>query len=169
MKDFQSEVNYNQTIKRTLRVGPFDCDGLRVMTAAKYPVYMDFIRCKLIARFKLYRAIVKRKLAPSLGSQKLIYRKPLKVWSKFDVILEFAEMDDKWVYHMHYFKQEKEIKALGVVRTLVWKKSIPTALSNSMEEVGATEKTKAPNWVLKLFEDDKDIIANANKKFWLSA
>jgi hypothetical protein len=56
-------------------------------------------------------------------------------------------MDDKWVYYIHYFEQEKEIKALGVVRTLVWKKSILTALSDIMEEVGATEKTKAPNGV----------------------
>jgi acyl-CoA thioesterase FadM len=73
-------VKYNQTIRRTFRVGPFDCDGLRVMKAAKYAVYMDFIRWELIARFKLYKAIVKRKLAPSLGSQKLIYRRPLKIW-----------------------------------------------------------------------------------------
>ena len=67
------------------------------MTAAKYPVYMDFIRWELIARSKLYKAILKRKLAPLLSSQKLIYRRPRKIWSKFDIILEFADMDDKWV------------------------------------------------------------------------
>lgn len=165
LKNFQSEVNYNQTIKRTFRVGPFDCDGLRVMTAAKYPVYMDFIRWELIARSKLYKAIVTRKLAPSLGSQKLIYRKPLKIWSKFNVILEFAGMDDKWVYYVHYFEQEKEIKAIGIVRTLVWKRSIPTALSDIMEEIGATEITRVPDWVLKLFENDKEILAYANQNF----
>jgi len=74
-------------------------------------------------------------------------------------------MDDKWVYYIHYFEQGKEIKAIGIVRTLVWKKSIPTALSDIMEEVGATEKTKATEWLLKLFEDDKEIIAYANKNF----
>ena len=135
------------------------------MTAAKYPVYMDFIRWELIARSKLYKAILKRKLAPLLSSQKLIYRRPRKIWSKFDIILEFADMDDKWVYYIHYFEQGKEIKAIGIVRTLVWKKSIPTALSDIMEEVGATEKTKATEWLLKLFEDDKEIIAYANKNF----
>jgi acyl-CoA thioesterase FadM len=165
LKNFQSEVNYDQTIRRTYRVGPFDCDGLRIMAATKYPVYMDFIRWELIARSKLYKAIVKRKLAPSLGSQKLIYRKPLKIWSKFDVILESAGMDDKWGYYVHYFEQDKEIKAVGVVRTLVWKKNIPTALTDIMKEVGATEKKKAPDWVLKLFEDDKEIITNANLKY----
>ncbi|MFT4847862.1 MAG: acyl-CoA thioesterase FadM [Sediminicola sp.] len=164
LRNFQSEVNYDQTIKRTFRVGPFDCDGFRVMTAAKYPVYMDFIRWELIARSKLYKAIVKRKLAPSLGSQKIIYRKPLKIWSKFDVILESAGMDDKWVYYVHYFEQKNEVKAIGIARTLVWKRDRPTALTDIMKEVGATEKIDPPLWVLNIFKEDKEIIENANKK-----
>jgi acyl-CoA thioesterase FadM len=164
LRNFQSEVNYDQTIRRTFRVGPFDCDGLRVMTAAKYPIYMDFIRWELIARSKLFKAIVKRGLAPTLGSQKIIYRKPFKIWSKFDVVLESAGMDDKWIYHVHHFEQENEVKAIGMTRSLIWKRDIPTALSEIMKEVGVTEKIDPPLWVLKLFEDDKDIIANANKK-----
>lgn len=164
LRKFQSGVEYDQTIRRTFRVGPFDCDGLRVMTAAKYPVYMDFIRWELIARSKLYNAIVKRKLAPSLGSQKIIYRKPLKIWSEFDVILESAGMDDKWVYYVHYFEQDHEVKAIGIARTLVWKRDIPTTLTDIMKEVGATKKTDPPLWVLNIFKEDKDIIEKANQK-----
>jgi acyl-CoA thioesterase FadM len=163
LRKFQSEVNYDQTIRRSFRVGPFDCDGLRVMTAAKYPIYMDFIRWELIARSKLYKAIIKRRLAPSLGSQKIIYRRPLKIGSKFDVILESAGMDDKWVYYVHYFQQDDEIKAIGVARTLVWKRDIPTAIADIMKEIGAT-KVDPPLWVLNIFKDDKDIIEKANLK-----
>ena len=119
LRNFQSEVNYDQIIRRTFRVGPFDCDGLRVMSAAKYPIYMDFLRWELIARSKLFNAIVKRGLAPTLGSQKIIYRKPLKIWSKFDVVLESVGMDDKWVYNVHYFEQANEVKAIGITRALI--------------------------------------------------
>ena len=162
LRNFQSEVNYDQTIRRTFRVGPFDCDGLRIMTAAKYPVYMDFIRWELIARSKLYHAIVKRRLAPSLGSQKIIYRKPMKIWSKFDVILESAGMDDKWVYFVHYFEQDNEVKAIGIVRSLVWKRDIPTALTDIMKELGVTETMDPPAWVIDIFKADKEIIEKAN-------
>lgn len=162
LRNFQSEVNYDQTIRRTFRVGPFDCDGLRIMTAAKYPVYMDFIRWELIARSKLYHAIVKRRLAPSLGSQKIIYRKPMKIWSKFDVILESAGMDDKWVYFVHYFEQDNEVKAIGIVRSLVWKRDIPTALTDIMKELGVTETMDPPVWVIDIFKADKEIIEKAN-------
>ena len=95
LRNFQSEVLYDQTISRTFRVRLFDCDGLRVMTASKYAVYMDFIRWELIARSKLFHAIVKRKLAPTIGSQKIIYRKPLKIGTKFDIILKSAGVDDR--------------------------------------------------------------------------
>jgi hypothetical protein len=125
---------------------------------------MDFIRWELIARSKLFKAIVKRGLVPTLGSQKIIYRKPLKIWSRFDVVLESVGADDKWVYHVHHFEQENEVKAIGITRSLIWKKDIPTALSDILNEVGATSKTNPALWVLKLFENDKEIVANANKK-----
>jgi acyl-CoA thioesterase FadM len=162
MRNFQSEVQYNETITRRFRVGIFDCDGLRVMTASKYPVYMDFIRWELIARSKLYSAIVKRGLAPTLGSQKLIYRKPLKIFTKFNLSLEIAGTDDKWVYHIHNFEQNNEIKAIGITRSLIWKRDIPTVLSDILVEVGALEKENPPQWVLDLFESDKNIIQKAN-------
>ncbi|MGB5229655.1 MAG: acyl-CoA thioesterase, partial [Eudoraea sp.] len=109
LRNFQSSLEAGETFKRTFKVRLFDCDGLRVMTAWKYPAYMDFMRWELIARSKLYRAIVKRGLAPTLGSQKIIYRKPLKLWTKFDVVLKTAGWDDKWVYHIHKFEQDGEL------------------------------------------------------------
>lgn len=163
-RNFQKKVAYNQMIRRTFRVSPFDCDGLRVMTASKYPVYMDFLRWELIARSKLFKAIIKRGLAPTLGSQKVIYRKPLKIWSKFDVVLESIGIDDKWIYHVHYFEQQDEVKAIGITRALIWKKNIPAALSDILKEVDATEKIIPPQWVLNLFNEDKTIIEMANEK-----
>ena len=162
LKNIQTEVLYDQTISRSFRVGIFDCDGFRVMTASKYPVYMDFIRWELIARSKLFKAIVKRGLAPTLGSQKLIYRKPLKLWTKFNLTLESAGSDEKWVYHIHNFEQDNEIKAIGITRSLIWKRDIPTALSDIMKEVGATEAVPPKKWISDLFKSDKDIINQVN-------
>ncbi|MBC2838632.1 thioesterase family protein [Robiginitalea sp. SC105] len=164
LRNFQSKVEYDQTIRRTFGVGPFDCDGLRVMTASKYPIYMDFLRWELIARSKLFKAIIKGGLAPTLGSQKIIYRKPLKIWSKFDVVLESVGMDDKWVYHVHYFEQDDAVKAVGVTRALIWKRDIPTALTDIMKEAGATDIKVPPSWVLSLFKEDKEIMQIANQK-----
>lgn len=160
LRNFQSSVEAGQTIKRTFKVRLFDCDGFRVMTAWKYAVYMDFMRWELIARSKLYRAIVKRGLAPTLGSQKIIYRKPLKLWTKFDVILETAGWDDKWVYHIHSFEQDGELKAIGITRALIWKRDVPSVLSEIMEEVGISQMKEPYLWVKELYAKDKEIITN---------
>ncbi len=77
-RNFQKQVNIEDELTRTFRARLFDCDGLRVMSAFKYTVYMDFIRWELIARSKLYNEIVIKGNAPTLGSQKIIYRKPVR-------------------------------------------------------------------------------------------
>lgn len=160
LRNFQSSLEAGETFKRTFKVRLFDCDGLRVMTAWKYPAYMDFMRWELIARSKLYRAIVKRGLAPTLGSQKIIYRKPLKLWTKFDVVLKTAGWDDKWVYHIHKFEQDGELKAIGVTRALIWKRDVPSVLSEIMQEVGISQMKEPHLWILELFNKDSEIISD---------
>lgn len=151
-------VEYDTTIRRRFRVRLFDCDGFRVMTAAKYPMYMDFIRWEMIARSKLFEAIVKRGLAPTLGSQKLIYRRPLKVWTAFEVELELAGIDDKWIYHIHRFIQQGEVRAIGITRALIWKRDVPTAMADLLQAVGGTNPPVPPAWVTALFAEDKTIL-----------
>lgn len=159
LRKFQTSIALDESITRTFRVRLFDCDGLRVMTASKYPAYMDYMRWELIARSKLYKAIVGRGMAPTLGSQKIIYRKPLKLWTKFEVKLVTAGWDDKWVYHLHYFIQEDYTKAIGVTRALIWKKDVPHVLADIIKEAGGSSIAQTPSeWVLKMFRDDKNII-----------
>jgi acyl-CoA thioesterase FadM len=153
-------VRFDATIRRRFRVRLFDCDGFRVMTAAKYPMYMDFIRWEMIARSALFEAVVRRGLAPTLGSQKLIYRKPLKVWTTFELELELAGFDDKWIYHIHRFVQGGEVRALGITRALIWKRDVPTALADLMQAVGATEPMPPPAWVQEMFAADRELLAN---------
>jgi acyl-CoA thioesterase FadM len=165
LRKFQPPVKMDQKLERTYRVRLFDCDGLRVMTASKYTVHMDFIRWELIARSKLYDSIVKRRLAPSLGSQKIIYRKPLKIWSRFQLVLETVGWDDKWVYHTHTFKQDDEVKAIGITRALIWKRDVPQTLAKVIKEAGGpAEVVPPPEWVMKLFDQDKQILTDLTER-----
>src|SRR5215207_9007214 len=127
-RKFQMPLDINCELTRTFRVRLFDCDAFRVMGAFKYSTYMDYIRFELVARTKLYNEIFLKRLAPTLGSQKLIYRKPLKRWTKFTVRLQTAGWDDKWIYHVHKFEQNGEVKAIGITKALIWKNDKPQIL-----------------------------------------
>ena len=131
------------------------------MTAFKYATYMDFVRWEMIARSKLYKEIVLKGLAPTLGSQKMVYRKPLKLWTRFTVRLRTVGWDEKWVYHVHKFEQGGEIKAIGITRALIWRKDKPQIWMDILKNIGVRDlHKKAPDWVLNIFQNDKEIIAN---------
>lgn len=156
---FQSEISIEEELTRTFRVRLFDCDGFRVMTAFKYAAYMDFIRWEMIARSKIYSEILPKGLAPTLGSQKIIYRKPIKLWTKFELRLKTLGWDEKWVYHIHKSEQKGEMKAVGITRALIWKKDKPQILREILQNAGVKNLEKTPpEWVTNLFESDSNII-----------
>jgi acyl-CoA thioesterase FadM len=158
---FQSQVDIEKELTRTFRVRLFDCDGFRVMTAFKYAAYMDLIRWEMIARSKLFNEILPKGLAPTLGAQKIIYRKPIKLWTKFTLRLQTMGWDEKWVYHIHKFEQSGEVKAIGITRALIWKKDKPQILREILQNISVKNlDKKPPEWIANLFRADTDIIQN---------
>jgi len=160
-RKFQSQVDIEEDLTRTFRVRLFDCDGFRVMTAFKYAAYMDLIRWEMIARSKLFNEILPKGLAPTLGAQKIIYRKPIKLWTKFTLRLQTMGWDEKWVYHVHKFEQSGEVKAIGITRALIWKKDKPQILREILQNIAVKNlDKKPPEWIANLFRSDTDIIQN---------
>jgi acyl-CoA thioesterase FadM len=158
---FKSQVDIEEELTRTFRVRLFDCDGFRVMTAFKYAAYMDLIRWEMIARSKLFNEILPKGLAPTLGAQKIIYRKPIKLWTKFTLRLQTMGWDEKWVYHVHKFEQSGEVKAIGITRALIWKKDRPQILREILQNIAVKNlDKKPPEWIANLFRTDTDIIQN---------
>lgn len=157
----KKRLDVNKPFIKKFRVKTFDCDAFRVMAAYKYFIYMDYARWEQFARTNLCRVVLTRRLAPSLGSQKIIYRKPVKRGTRVAMQVEIAGWDDRWFYHVHTFIQNNEIKAIGVTRGLFWRKDKQNTLEEIVQSAGfASTKKEPPAWVLQLFENDSHIIHN---------
>jgi acyl-CoA thioesterase FadM len=155
----KGRLDVNRPFIKTFRVKIFDCDALRVMAAYKYLIYMDYARWEQFARTDLCRAVLTKKLAPSLGSQKMIYRKPIKRGARVSMHVEIAGWDNRWFYHVHTFMQQNDVKAIGVTRGLFWRKDKLNTLEEIIQSAGFSNTKKSPpDWVLKLFENDGQII-----------
>jgi acyl-CoA thioesterase FadM len=159
LRYFKKRLDVNKPLIKEFRVKTFDCDGLRVMAAYKYFLYMDYSRWEQFARTGLFKVVVSRKLAPSLGSQKMIYRKPIKRGTRVSLHVEIAGWDNRWFYHVHTFMQQNEIKAIGVTKSLFWRKDKLHTLEAIVQSAGfSNTKRTPPDWVLQLFENDTRII-----------
>jgi acyl-CoA thioesterase FadM len=75
---------------------------------------MDFIRLESMFRSSLYENTVEKGMLAILVSQKVIYKKPLRIWSTFSVKLILEEWDEKWAYHHHIFIQDGKVCAVGL-------------------------------------------------------
>ena len=152
---FSTRVNVASTLTSTHRVSILDCEGLKYMSNSRYCYYMDFIRYQMFFRSNLFDYLRANKMFPILGSQKLIYRKPLKRWTKFSVTLILDGWESHWAYHKHIFRQYGEIVAIGYTKQAFWKKRKAQNVTEMLKNCGYEGlKRKPSKYVLDLFESD---------------
>ena len=153
------DLTSNQTRKR--RVSILDCDTFRYMSNAKYAYYMDFIRFEKMFRSKLFENTVKKGMYAVLGSQKIIYKRPLKMWSTFRITLVLEGWDDKWVYHSQVFEQHDQICAIGYTKAAFWKDKKAQNLKIIMKNCGiTTSEMNISHKIRDIFKEDYDLLKN---------
>ncbi|MES2848734.1 MAG: acyl-CoA thioesterase [Bacteroidota bacterium] len=158
-KLFWSKIEANYTLTRTRRVSILDCESLKYMANSKYFYYMDLIRFELLFRSKLYANTAKKGMFAVLGSQKIIYKKPLKRWTKFTITLVLEGWDDKWAYHRQTFKQENQICAIGFTKIAVWKNKKAQDMNNIFADAGIVKTgSNVSSEIKNLFVDDSSIL-----------
>jgi acyl-CoA thioesterase FadM len=120
---------------------------------------MDFIRLEILFRSNLYLNTFKKGMFPVIGSQKLIYKKPMKRWSKFTITLIVEGWDEKWVYHRQIFKQNGEVCAIGVTKLAFWKNKKSQNIRRIIADSGVKITEMNPSVeVLDMFKNDYEII-----------
>jgi acyl-CoA thioesterase FadM len=153
------KVNIESDLSRIRFVKILDCDSLRYMANSKYFYYMDFIRFEVLFRSKLYDNTFKKGIFPVLGSQKFIYKKPLKRWTKFKITISLEGWDDKWVYHRQTFRQKGEIYAVGYTKVAFWKNKKALDMPKIIYDSGFHKTEMNPSsMILNMFNDDYDIL-----------
>ncbi len=158
---FWKKVKPEADLTRTRRVNILDCESFRFMANSKYFYYMDLVRYEVVFRSKLYENTVKKGMFGVLASQKIIYRKPLKRWTKFSITIKLDGSDDKWVYHKQIFKQRGEVCAIGYTKAGFWKNKKAQNMRKILANSGARHGIKMPSTeMLNIFNNDYKSIKN---------
>lgn len=161
---FWKKVPPTSDFTRTRSVHILDCDALRFMANSKYFYYMDFIRYEVVFRSTLYEHTVKKGMFGVLASQKIIYKKPLKLFHKFDITLKLEGSDEKWVYHRQTFEQNGQVCAIGFTKAGFWKNKKAQDMRDIISHSDSDYKIRAPSAeVISMFKDDYDTLKASDK------
>lgn len=142
-------------------VNILDCESFRYMANSKYFYYMDLIRYEIVFRSDMYANTVKKGMFGVLASQKIIYKKPLKMFKKFDITIRLEGTDDKWVYHRQTFKQNGQVCAIGFTKAGFWKNKKAQDIREILKNSDPEYDVRIPSAeVLDMFQNDYDTLKN---------
>jgi len=106
-----------------LRVLPNDLDINLHMNNGRYLTICDLNRVDLFIRTGLLKSMLKRNWAPVIAEHTMTYRKPLRCFAGFDVIMTLDSWDGKYFYMTHIFRRGEIIVAEGTSRGCVRSKA----------------------------------------------
>lgn len=121
-----------------MRVLPNDLDVNLHMNNGRYLTMCDLSRIDLFARTGLLRTMWKRKWRPLIAEHTMIYKKPLGLFRKFEMLLDVTHWDEKYFYMTHTFFVGERVVAEGTSRGCLYAKGTgvvaPTAVIAAVQE-----------------------------------
>ena len=93
-----------------LRVLLNDLDLNRHMNNGRFLTIMDLGRMDLLTRTGILTLAVKNKWMPIVGTASIDFKRPLKLWQRYELHSKVYAWDEKWIYlEQSFFSNEKLI------------------------------------------------------------
>lgn len=120
----------------SLRVLPNDLDLHAHMNNGRYLSIMDLGRLDLMARTGLGRVALERRWIPLVAWASIRYRRPLKLFQKFNLRTRIVYWDTKWFYIEQRFEHKGQLIAAARVMGLLRGKSGNIASHDALHLLG---------------------------------
>ncbi len=101
-----------------MHVMPNDLDIYGHVNNGRYLSIMDLGRLQLMAATGLLKLIQQNKWAPLLGSVKIHFLKPLKVFQSFTLTTQTVYWDEKWIYLEQKIQRQDKLCAVALLKIL---------------------------------------------------
>ena len=120
-----------------LRVLPNDIDINMHMNNGRYLTICDLTRVDIFIRTGLARTMIREKWIPVIAEHTMIYKKPLKLFQKYEVQTEVTDWDDRVFNMRHTFVVGDRVVSEGTsVGLIVGKNGVvpPVDVMNTVAE-----------------------------------
>jgi len=148
---------------------PFDSDWLSSVQAGRFFTYTDAARWELAVRAGFLKPAFKNRWVVILGGQKIMYRRPLKIFRKFQITMQFVGWDTKWIYAAHVFRQGSDVKCVSFSKIGLRARAGLVNPNSAFAAMGHIETKPPPVWVLRHFQEDLESVQAASKALPVNA
>ena len=107
----------------TLRVLPNDIDINLHMNNGRHLTICDLTRVDMFIRTGLARTMVNEKWMPVISEHTMKYKKPLKLFQKYEIKMEVTDWDDRSFQMLHTFLVGNRVVAEGTSLGLILSKT----------------------------------------------
>jgi acyl-CoA thioesterase FadM len=142
----------------TFWVNPFDSDWFHGIYAGRFLTYTDAARWDLGVRIGFLKHAIRNQWVTITGGQKLIYKRPVRIFRRFQITYQITGWDDKWMYVAHVFKQQGEIKALVLTKLGLRSKGKLTNPHDVFALLGHGGRRPPPQWICEEFKRDLEVL-----------
>jgi acyl-CoA thioesterase FadM len=154
---FKSKIDPTKTMTSTFWANPFDSDWMNSIYAGRYFTYTDAVRWEQGVRSGLFKYCFKKKLVVILGGQKIIYRRPVKLFRRFNIVVKIAGWDDKWIYAAHKFMQFDKTCVVSFTKIGLRRNGKLYSPIETFKGLGFSH-VQTPGWVEKHFQNDVETL-----------
>lgn len=99
-----------------MRVLPGDLDILWHMNNGRYLTIMDLGRLDFMIRTGMLAELRQRKWFPVVAALVIHYKRPLKLWQRFEMTTQVVGWDDRWIYLRQEFHSGGKLAASALIK-----------------------------------------------------
>ncbi len=105
------------TSNLSFRVWPLEADK-KYMNNASFWTITEMGQMDFFFRTGLYKQCRRRRWFPLVGSQKMVYKKPLKRFDRYQLKSKIIFYDDKWLYFEQTFIRKGQLIANSLIKVI---------------------------------------------------
>jgi len=140
-------------------VWPWLTEFWRVLQASEFTQFTDAGRWELAVRTGYLQSLLRKRAWGVVGGQKIIYRRPIPVFSHVKVSMQIMGWENEWLYIVHRFFVKKRLHALSFVRLAIRNKNGAFQVKDLVEEKHPSNTSELPQEIRRLFESDSELLA----------
>jgi acyl-CoA thioesterase FadM len=132
---FRKKILPTDASHLSFRVWPQEADK-KYMNNASFWTITEMGQMDLLFRSGLFKLCRRNHWSPLVGSQKMVYKKPLKRFERFELKSKIIYWDEKWFYLRQTFLKNDQLIANSLIKVIFRKKSGNVPISQILTSLG---------------------------------